>query len=279
MAISLGAALIGSALIGGGVSAFASSKAASAQADASKAAAKSQTAGLDKAVAEQRRQFDLVREDAAPFRAVGTEAAMSLADMMGLNVNLTREHDQEISAIDQDIANLEQQMMGSGKNKAKGIKDQIANLNFEKEKLLTDRDLIANRTPYEFEQSPGYQFRMNEGLKGLERFAAAGGSLNSGSTLKAMNRYAQDYASGEYGQEFGRLASLAGFANQPSGSSESANIANMYMNQGNAQAQNLLNMGNARASMYGGINQAFQGTLGNLSMLPFLLQAYEGGTV
>lgn len=272
MAIGTGLAILGSAVVGG----VSSKLASDAQADAAKAASKSQTAGLDKAVAEQRRQFDLVRSDAAPFKAVGTEAAMSLADMMGMNVNLTQAHDQEISAIDQDIANLQQQMMGLGKNKAKGIQDQINNLNFEKERLMGERDLIANRTPYEFEQSPGYQFRLNEGLKGLERFAAAGGSLNSGATLKAMNRYAQDYASGEYGQEFGRLASLAGFANQPSGSAESANIANMYMNQGNAQAQNLLNMGNARASMYSGLNQTAQGTLGNMVMMDYMNKAYGG---
>ena len=32
---------------------------------------------------------------------------------------------------------------------------------------------------------PGYQFRLSEGQKALERSAAAGGSLGSGGTLKA----------------------------------------------------------------------------------------------
>ena len=274
--MGIGTALIGSALIGGGVSAYSSSQAASAQADASKAATKSQLAGLDKAVEEQRRQYDLTRQDAAPYRAVGQSAAMGLADMMGLGANLTQEHDNEISAIDFDIANLEEQMAGAKKKDKIAIQSQLEKLMFEKDKLVSSKEAIMNRVPYEFTESPGYQFRMNEGLKGLERFAAAQGSLNSGSTLKAMSRYAQDYASGEYGNEFNRLATLAGFGNQPSGGSESANIANMYNQQGNAIAQGQLNMGNARASMYSGMNDAMQGTLGNLSMLPFLMQAYGG---
>lgn len=279
MALSLGAALLGSALIGGGVSAYSSSKAASAQADAAKSASKSQLAGLDKAVEEQRRQYDTTRQDAAPYRAVGQSAAMSLADMMGLDSGFTQEYDNEISAIDFDISNLEKQMAelgGKKQTQRTGLQAQIDNLNFEKSRLMTEKESISNRVPYEFTESPGYQFRMNEGLKGLERFAAANGSLNSGSTLKAMSRYAQDYASGEYGNEFNRLATLAGFGNQPSGGAESANIANLYSQTGNAIAQGQLNMGNARASMYGGMNDAVQGTLGNISMLPFLMQAYGG---
>jgi hypothetical protein len=52
--------------------------------------------------------------------------------------------------------------------------------------------------------SPGYQFRLGEGLKALERSAAARGTLLTGGTLKGLNRYAQDVASNEYGNQYAR---------------------------------------------------------------------------
>ena len=51
---------------------------------------------------------------------------------------------------------------------------------------------------------PGYQFRFNEGMKALERSAAAHGNLQSGATLKALTRYSQDYASNEFGKAYDR---------------------------------------------------------------------------
>ncbi len=49
-----------------------------------------------------------------------------------------------------------------------------------------------------FETSPGYQWRLSEGLKGVEASAAASGLLNSGSTAKALVEYNQNFASNEY---------------------------------------------------------------------------------
>src|SRR5262245_17393683 len=49
-----------------------------------------------------------------------------------------------------------------------------------------------------FYKSPGYDFRMSEGTKAIDRSAAARGSLNSGATLKALDRYGQGVASDEY---------------------------------------------------------------------------------
>ena len=51
---------------------------------------------------------------------------------------------------------------------------------------------------------PGYQFRLSEGLKALDRQAAARGGLISGSALKASQRFGQDMASQEYGQAYSR---------------------------------------------------------------------------
>ena len=47
-------------------------------------------------------------------------------------------------------------------------------------------------------EDPSYQFRLNEGMKALERSAAAKGTLRTGNTLQDLMRYGQDYASQEY---------------------------------------------------------------------------------
>jgi hypothetical protein len=67
--------------------------------------------------------------------------------------------------------------------------------------------LATEYTPFgmsQFQADPGYAFRMSEGMKGLERSAAARGGLLSGSTLKGIQRYGQDLASQEYTNAFNR---------------------------------------------------------------------------
>ena len=56
----------------------------------------------------------------------------------------------------------------------------------------------------QFQADPGYGFRMSEGMKALERSAAARGGLLSGATLKGIQRFGQDLASQEYTNAFNR---------------------------------------------------------------------------
>jgi hypothetical protein len=56
----------------------------------------------------------------------------------------------------------------------------------------------------QFEQDPGYAFRMSEGLKGLDRSASARGGVLSGSALKNIQRFGQDLASQEFNNAFNR---------------------------------------------------------------------------
>lgn len=58
----------------------------------------------------------------------------------------------------------------------------------------------------DFETDPGYQFRAEEGRKGIENSAAARGMQLSGAALKGMERYRQGIASDEYGRAWGRDA-------------------------------------------------------------------------
>jgi len=74
--------------------------------------------------------------------------------------------------------------------------------------LTTLSDLVNDpeeKFNFQFSQDdPSYQFRMQEGLKALERSAAAKGIGQTGGTLKALTRYGQDAASQEYQNAYAR---------------------------------------------------------------------------
>lgn len=106
-------------------------------------------------------------------------------------------------------------------------------------------------------RDPSYQFRLSEGLKALDRQAAARGGLISGGALKAAQRYGQDMASQEYGNAYNRLAALAGVG-QTATNALGAAGSQYGSNVGNLMTQ----AGAARASGYvGGVN-ALTGGLG-----------------
>lgn len=53
--------------------------------------------------------------------------------------------------------------------------------------------------PMDFFDDEGYQFRKKQGMDGIQNSAAAGGSLQSGNTLKALANFNSGLASSEYG--------------------------------------------------------------------------------
>ena len=111
------------------------------------------------------------------------------------------------------------------------------------------------------QMDPGYQFRLEEGQKALRNAAGARGGRQGGATMKALTRYNQDYASGEYGKaydrQYGRLSQLAGFGGQATsqGSQQSMqqgqSLANIYSNLGNAQGSAQIAQGNRMSNLYG----------------------------
>ena len=74
-------------------------------------------------------------------------------------------------------------------------------------RALPELEAASRYTPFgmsRFEADPGYAFRMSEGMKGLERTAAARGGLISGGALKAAQRFGQEMGSQEYMNAFNR---------------------------------------------------------------------------
>ncbi len=126
-------------------------------------------------------------------------------------------------------------------------------------------------TPFsmdQFQQDPGYAFRMREGLKALDRSAAARGGLLGGNQLRGVTQFGQDLASQEYTNAFNRyqseraarlnpLQSLAGM-----GQSNAATMAQQAGQFGQNMAENQIARGNIRASSYMGAANALTGGIG-----------------
>lgn len=111
------------------------------------------------------------------------------------------------------------------------------------------------------EMDPGYGFRLGEGMKALERMQAARGNMLSGGALKAGQRYAQDYASGEYGNAYNRLANIAGLGQTVGGQLGTAaqqfgtSAGNVMGQEANALAAGRIGRGSAYSgAIQGGLN-------------------------
>jgi hypothetical protein len=142
------------------------------------------------------------------------------------------------------------------------------------------------------QNDPGYQFRLAEGTKALERSAAAKGGLLTGGTAKAIEKYGQDYASNEYSNVYNRalqnyqtnynvyanertnayneLAALAGVGQTSAntlastGTSTANSVANTLTSSASNQASALTDAATARASGYVGGANAWSNSLSGI---------------
>lgn len=156
---------------------------------------------------------------------------------------------------------------------------------------------LTDYTPFgmdQFQADPGYAFRLSEGMKGLERSAAARGGLLSGATLKGIQRYGQDMASQEYTNAFNRyqaerqarlgpLQSLAGIGQTATqqigqaGQNYAANAGEAMMSGAAARASGYMGGANALSgALNTGLN-FYQGQQMMNRMMPQQQQWYTGG--
>ncbi len=148
-------------------------------------------------------------------------------------------------------------------------------------------------TLQDFEREPGAEWRRSEGQRGLQSSAAAGGNLFSGGTLKALDRYNQNFASNEYAAAQGRFkgdqnqryqqlfgvsgqgldaAGQAGTMEQDTGARllgqaiPTAELGGSYLtNIGEAQAAARAARGSAYGNFYNDLSANAQGMLGSVS--------------
>jgi hypothetical protein len=153
--------------------------------------------------------------------------------------------------------------------------------------------------PYEdfgmkqFQADPGYNFRMAEGMKALERSASARGLLQSGGTLKGIQQYGQNLASAEYDNAFSRYLSqrearldpyrylssqgqAAAVGQAANVGSSGAALAEIAAARGNASAAQAAGMGSAIGNAFSSIGQGVGSYYANEPYLNYLSSITPG---
>ena len=132
-------------------------------------------------------------------------------------------------------------------------------------------NMLRNFAMSDFEADPGYGFRLQEGLKSMDRQAAARGGLISGAALKAAQRYGQEMGSQEYQNAYNRYnqnrninySMLTG--QQAVGQGATNQQGQASQNYGTAAGNAMQNAAAARASGYMGSANALAGGLGQIA--------------
>lgn len=264
----------GAALVSGALGADAAGDAADASNEAS-----------GRAIALQNSQARQARYDTALQRSVGQGAMYELAGEFGIGVpdqaRLNELESRRSSLLDR-IARAEQGqgIPGQADLKKYGyesvdewlkvMKGRLSNVDSKIQTLSKTARGGGSRGLYDnLEMDPGYEFRLAEGEKAIQRQQSAGGTRYGGAALKAAARYGQDYSSNEFANavnrrnaELGYLFSLAGFGQQGIANAAQAG-ANATNNTSNILMQNAQLQGNAGMTGASAINNAVQGGIQN----------------
>jgi len=269
----VGGAILGGSLLGG----LASNKAGKAQA-----------AAAEQASAEQRRQYDISRADATPWRDAGKLSLGRLMELMGLGPQAgagamaapTRAQyttttpgtpGRYVSPAAGMSALFQGGVGGSTSFDQAGFdRAQAAYQNQQSQGPSSDYGMLMRQfTGQDLQNEPGYQFGLSEGEKGINRATAARGGYDSGSTLKSLLKYNQDYAGTKYDQAFNRdqiyknqvYNQLAGISG--TGQTATAQTAALGANTANQIGQNYQNAGDARAAGIMGVGNAINQGIGS----------------
>ena len=216
---------------------------AAIQGDAARSAARTQQQAADAAArvqsdatAEQRRQYDQTRADFQPWRTVGVGAVNRLdAESNYFNGSAYLSANPDVAAAGMDPY---QHYLQYGRAEGRAA------------------------TPgSNFQASPDYQFRRDQGTQGIGNSFAARGGAASGNALKALAEFNSNLASGEYGNWWNRQAGLAGVGQSATGSIAQAgqsaaqagqvganNLSTLFTGAGDARASGIVGQGNAYAN-------------------------------
>lgn len=279
-----------------GLNMISGQEAAKAQSKAAKNAAKLEAQTAREQLALQQRMYEEGVARAEPFRQSGLTANNRLMTLLGLEaprtlntpslsgVNLLRP-----SAGEGGARSFDELANPSGWIDGRGLGRLVGGLSGTVSGAMTppERDPDFGKYAGSFSdlgdnwtRDPGYQFRLNEGLKALDRNAAARGGLISGNALKAAQRYGQGMASQEYQNAFNRyyaereaalnpLQSLAGVGQttaqgmNAAGQNYAGTAANTAMAGANAVGNYWTQGADARASGYMGQTNALNSALGS----------------
>lgn len=128
----------------------------------------------------------------------------------------------------------------------------------------------------DFQTTPGYQFRMDEGVKALDRSAASRGLLRSGAQQKGIVDFGQNIASGEYGNYLNNLFNLSGMGNQAASSANNT-AGQLTSNAGNFVAQGGMARGSGYAAGANALASGISSGVNNAIGAAYLFRGGFGG--
>lgn len=121
----------------------------------------------------------------------------------------------------------------------------------------------------QFQASPDYNFRLNEGARALTARNAALGIQDSGAAQRSALQYGQGLASSEYGNWANRLASLAGVGqtaantNAQIGQNYAGSVSNILQNNAQNLSSSYAQQGQANAGLWGTLAGIGTGVINN----------------
>jgi len=247
-------------IIGGAISAVGSYMSSQNAAGAAGDASKAQSEAASGAINAQSQQLQQTAGNLKPYLDAGSAANSQLMTLLGIN---------------NDASRFKQELQSEGFNLASNWQpDQADVAKYAAANPATANpqfgSLLKQFTGKDLENSPGYQFQLQQGNQALTNKRAATGSLLSGAAVKEAERYNQDYASTAFNTAFNQdmsqkqftLGSLSGVAGAGQNAAVSqggfgANAANqnssLMTQQGNANAAGIVGGANATSA---GFNNA-----------------------
>lgn len=242
-------------------------------ANRSGAAARAGQQGANAATAETARQYDTTRADLAPYRVTGTGALNQLGRLFGLPTTTSEQWSQQQPQLVGDTelpAGTTTKHVGDGWYEVHyggqrigtlrpgGANGQFINdtgadipglMRQSQQQSAATQAAPTGPDMSGFFTSPGYQFRRDEGQRGIEGSFAARGGGQSGNALRALAEFNSNLASNEFGNYVNQLGTIAGI-----GQSSTNQTAAYGADAANQAGRNALLAGDARAS--GIMNQA-----------------------
>lgn len=259
---------------------------AAMQSDSAESAASTQAASTDAATGEQRRHFNLIREDQSPYRAAGASALARLRGLVGLSRPGVVYGNQILDPNTMEVIGTTSDQPGRTTPQAVAaaapglglskVLDSSGNTYWEPAPGASDDGALTRKfTIEDFWSDPvvklGYQTGLDLGTKALRNAAPLTTGIDSGAALKELTKFGTDYTGLKAGESeqrfegnrtnvFNKLMGLIGggqVANQATGNAgmmSASNIGNLQTAGANAQG----------AARIAGAN-AWSGAMGNLS--------------
>lgn len=215
-----------------------------------KDAARAQGRGADAATAESARQYDQTRNDLASGRALYDSSNNALSRLYGFGTP-GKEGQFDANAYLRD--NPDVAASKDWRYNPEGHYERYGQFEGRARPLTGGTEGTPAGAPdmSSFFTSPDYQFRRDEGTRGLERSAAARGGAFSGNALRALSEFNSNMASSEFGNYFNRLTTMAGLGsaatNQTAayGADHAANAGRNALAAGDARASGIIGQSNA----------------------------------